>query len=444
VLNVLFGMDSAFGQFVNANINSRMRLAGQPTQPPPVRRRGGTMLDFAALPPEVNSTRMYSGPGSGPLLAAAAAWNALAAEMRSAATSYDSVIRELISAGWYGPSSASMLAAAAPYLAWLNATAAQAEQTGMQATAAATAFEAAFAMTVPPPVVAANRILLANLVATNIFGQNTPAIAATEAEYAEMWAQDAGAMSGYATASNSAAPIAPFTSPRTNTIPDAAAGQSEAVNQATSTAAGNAQSLLSGNTFSANDIAADPLAAAAPQGSLTDYLTGLLDGSNNTALGSFLGSNFFSNSVVTGSIGGGPFNPQTIIATAVGAMGTSSTVMSGLENFGFGAEGAGTAALASDTVGSAGLTGASAGIGNAHLVGSMSVPQSWASAANITPGQAAAPVGGLSDIGTSGAPAAGGPGGVAGPLGGNGRRLRRAIPRYGFRPVVMPRPPAAG
>ncbi|WP_443677692.1 PPE family protein, SVP subgroup, partial [Mycobacterium montefiorense] len=59
-------------------------------------------------------------------------------------------------------------------------------------------------------------------------------------------------------------------------------------------------------------------------------------------------------------------------------------------------------------------------------------------------GQGPAPVTGLSDIGSSGAPAAGGPGGVAGPLGGTGKRLRRAIPRYGFRPVVMPRPPAAG
>jgi PPE-repeat protein len=402
------------------------------------------MLDFAALPPEVNSVRMYSGPGSGPLLAAAAAWNALAAEMRSAATAYDSVIKQLLSAGWFGPSSTSMLAAAEPYLTWLNTTAAQAEQTGVQANAAASAFEAAYAMTVPPPVVAANRTLLANLVASNIFGQNTPAIAATEAEYAEMWAQDAAAMSGYATASNSAAQITPFTSPRTNTTPDAVAGQNEAVSQAANTAAGNAQSLLSANTFSANDLAADPLAAAAPQGSLTDYLTGLLDGSNNTALGSFLGSNFFSNSVITGSIGGGPFNPQTILASAVGAMGTSATVMQGLEEFGFGAEGAGTAALASDTVGSAGLTGASAGVANAHLVGSMSVPPSWSTAANIRPGQTAVPVTGLSDIGTSGAPAAGGPGGVAGPLGGNGRRLRRAIPRYGFRPVVMPRPPAAG
>ncbi|MCV7165183.1 PPE family protein [Mycobacterium stomatepiae] len=398
-------------------------------------------MDFSALPPEVNSTRMYAGPGSGPLLAAAAAWNALAAEMRSAATDYHSVIRELISVGWTGPSSTSMLAAAAQYLAWLNTTATQAEQTGMQANAAAMAFEAAFAMTVPPPVVTANRTLLANLVATNIIGQNSPAIAVTEAQYMEMWAQDAGAMNGYSVASNSAARMESFTSPQTNTAPDAVQGQNQAVSQALNTAAGNTQSLLSSNDVSALDVA-DP--AAVQQGPVIDYLTGLLDGSNNTALGSFLGSNFFSNTLLNGSIAGGPFNPQTILATAVGAMGTKATVMSGLDDFAFGAEGAGTAALSSSTVPSPGLTGASAGVGNAHLIGSMSVPQSWASTANITAGQGPAPVTGLSDIGSSGTPAAGGPGGVAGPLGGTGRRLRRAIPRYGFRPVVMPRPPAAG
>ncbi|WP_370494593.1 PPE family protein [Mycobacterium sp. pR1184] len=355
------------------------------------------------------------------MLSAAAAWYALAAEMRLAATGYGSVIGDLTSAGWHGPSSTSMFAAAAPYIAWLNSTAAQAEQTGMHANAAATAFEAAFAMTVPPPVVAANRTLLANLVASNIVGQNTPAIAATEAQYVEMWAQDAAAMNGYAMATISAVQLTPFTLPQANTAPDAGAGQNEAVSQAVNAAA----------------------AAAAPQGSLTDYLTGLLDGSNNSALGSFLGSTFFSNSVVTGSLGGGPFNPQTILASAVGvgAMGSSATIMSGLEEFGFGAEGAGTAALASNTVPLGGLSGASAGVGNAHLVGSMSVPQSWVSAANITPAQAAAPVTGVSDTGSS---AAGGPGGVAGPLAGNGRRLRRSIPRYGIRPVVIPRPPAAG
>ncbi|WP_272889502.1 PPE family protein [Mycobacterium montefiorense] len=398
------------------------------------------MLDFAALPPEVNSTRMYSGPGSAPLLAAATAWSTLGAEMRSAATAYDAVLRELISAGWYGPSSASMLAAAAPYLTWLNTTAGQAEQTGMQASAAATAFEAAYAMTVPPPVVAANRTLLLNLVASNIVGQNSPAIAATDAEYAEMWAQDASAMTGYSSASSSAAQITPFTSPQSNTTPDGVAGQNEAVNQAVNSAAGNAQSLMSGDTFSALDV--DP--AAAPQGSIIDYWTGFFDGTNNTALGNFLNSNFFANSILNGTIAGGPFNPQTIIGTAIGAMGTRATVLSGLGDFALNADGPGFAALASSTVPSAGLTSATAGVGNAHLVGSMSVPQSWSNAANISAGQGPAPVTGLSDIGSSGAPAAGGPGGVAGPLGGTGKRLRRAIPRYGFRPVVMPRPPAAG
>ena len=119
-------------------------------------------------------------------------------------------------------------------------------------------------MTVPPPVVAANRTLLANLVASNIFGQNTPAIAATDAEYAEMWAQDAGAMNGYSIASNSAVQITPFTSPRTNTTPDGVAGQNEAVNQAANSAAGNTQSLSSATSVAAQGGGAN--AAAAAQG----------------------------------------------------------------------------------------------------------------------------------------------------------------------------------
>jgi PPE-repeat protein len=379
------------------------------------------------------------------MLAAAAAWNTMAAEIRSAAADYDSVVTELTSAGWFGPSSTSMLAAAEPYLAWLNTTAAQAEQTGAQANAAATAFEAAFAMTVPPPVVAANRAQLAMLVATNIFGQNTPAIAATEAQYTEMWAQDAAAMNGYATASSTTTQFTPFGTPQSPTNEDGIANQTNMVAQAAKTPAGTAQSTASSAT--SNTTAASNAASSAsdPPGSLTGYLTGLLDGSNNTALGSFLQSNLVSNNIFNGSLAGGPFNPQTILATAVGAMGTRATTLSGLDDFIAGAEATASAgSLASNTVGSAGLTGASAGVGNAHLVGSLSVPQSWSSAATISPAQTATPVSGLSDIGTSGAPAAGGPGGVAGPMGGTGRRLRRGIPRYGFRPVVMPRPPAAG
>ncbi len=106
-----------------------------------------------------------------------------------------------------------MAAAAAPYVAWMNTTAAQAEETGSQAKAAVAAYEAAFAATVPPPVIEANRALLMMLIATNILGQNTPAIAATEAHYMEMWAQDATAMYAYAGSSATASQLAPFTEP---------------------------------------------------------------------------------------------------------------------------------------------------------------------------------------------------------------------------------------
>ena len=156
------------------------------------------MFDFGALPPEINSARMYAGPGSGPMMAAAAAWDGLTAQLETFAARYSAVVSELQGHSWSGASSAAMAAASAPYVAWVTTTAQQSGQAANQARAAAAAYEAAFVATVPPAVVAANRALLATLVATNYFGQNTPAIAATEAAYAEMWAQDAAAMYTYA------------------------------------------------------------------------------------------------------------------------------------------------------------------------------------------------------------------------------------------------------
>ena len=93
-------------------------------------------MDFGALPPEINSARMYSGPGSGPLLAAATGWDGLAAELTSAAASYVAVISRMTALSWHGPASASMAAAAAPYTAWMNSAAAQAEQAANQVTRA--------------------------------------------------------------------------------------------------------------------------------------------------------------------------------------------------------------------------------------------------------------------------------------------------------------------
>ncbi|MDI3313285.1 MAG: PPE family protein [Mycobacterium sp.] len=97
------------------------------------------------------------------------------------------------------------------------------------------AYEAAFAMTVPPPLITANRGLLMTLIATNIVGQSSAAIAAAEPDYAEMWAQDAAAMYGYAGSSAAASTLTPLTSPPPTTNPAGTAGR----------AAASAQSILS-------------------------------------------------------------------------------------------------------------------------------------------------------------------------------------------------------
>jgi PPE-repeat protein len=203
-------------------------------------------MDYATLPPEVNSGLMYAGPGSAPMLAAAETWETLAAELHSTANSYESVVSGLTGGTWLGPSSATMAGAAASYVAWMSGTAAQAEQTAGQARAAAAAYEAAFAATVPPPEVAANRTQLASLVATNLLGQNTPAIAATEAEYGEMWAQDAVAMYGYAGSAATATQLTPFTPPQQNTNAGGTAAQANSVSQAAEVPAGATQSAISG------------------------------------------------------------------------------------------------------------------------------------------------------------------------------------------------------
>jgi PPE-repeat protein len=228
-------------------------------------------MDFAMLPPEVNSGRMYAGPGSGPMIAAAAAWDGLAAELQSTAASYESAISELSGGPWLGPSSASMAAAVAPYMEWMTTTAAQAEQTATQAKAAAAAYEAAFAMTVPPPLITANRSLLMTLIATNIFGQNTMAIAATETDYAEMWAQDAAAMYGYAGSSAAASTLTPFTSPPPTTNPAGAGSQAAAVTQSSTSSGSQLMSALP----QALQSLASSTTSAAPAQSLSDVLTGI-------------------------------------------------------------------------------------------------------------------------------------------------------------------------
>ena len=232
---------------------------------------------YAAFPPEINSGRMYTGPGSGSMRAAAAAWDGLAAELQSTVSAYSSTIDSLIGGPWTGPSSAAMLAAITPYLSWMQATAGTAGEAAAQATAAATAYETAFAARVPPTEIAANRSQLASLVATNIFGQNTPAIAATEIQYAEMWAQDALAMDSYAGSSAAATKVTPFTAAPQITNASGLATQAAAVTQAAGTSAGSAQSIVSSLSGLPGPLSALLQIGANLATDYTDTLNGLLN-----------------------------------------------------------------------------------------------------------------------------------------------------------------------
>ncbi|BBZ48648.1 PPE family protein [Mycobacterium heidelbergense] len=183
-------------------------------------------MNFAMLAPEINSGRMYGGPGSGPMTEAAMAWDRLAVRLSTAAADYAAVTAKL-AAGRNGSAATEMIDAAAPYLRWLDATAAQAGHAAARAGAAASAHRSAVAATVPPPAIDANRARRRSLAAANCLGHNGPAIADTDADYERMWAQDVDAMRAYARAAADASTVTPFTLPPVTAGPvprNAAAG----------------------------------------------------------------------------------------------------------------------------------------------------------------------------------------------------------------------------
>ena len=413
-------------------------------------------LDFAMLPPEINSGRMYSGAGAGPMLAAASAWRGLAAELHTTALSYGSVLAALTSEGWYGPASVSMAAAASPYVAWMGATAVQAEHTAAQAEAAAGAYEMAFAATVPPSVIAENRARLMALIATNVLGQNTPAIAATEAQYAEMWAQDAAAMYGYAGASAAASQLSPFRQPNRTTSPSGLAVQSAAVAQAAATAEQpTALSQLVSATPSALQGLASPSSASAPA-DITNWLTSgwnLFDpGSGNVSTGP-LG---LLNAIFGSDTAGGKVLNSGLLNTIAGSglLAPANTIGPFTSLFGAGATGVASGDAAASALGGAitgpseGISGVggmiSGGVGNAAAVGTLSVPAGWTAGAPLA-GQLASPLAGTPMLAPPPAIAAGMPGMPGVPVGTiSGQGFGRAVPQYGFRPTFVARPPAAG
>jgi PPE-repeat protein len=357
-----------------------------------------------------------------------------------------------------------MANAAAPYVAWMNNTAVLAEQAANSARTAAAAYEQAFAATVPPPMIAANRAQTAQLVATNVLGQNTPLIAQLEAQYSQMWAQDAAAMYAYAGQSAAATKVTPFASPAHGTDSAAPAIQGAAVNNAVTTAAATTSSqnvlhqLVSSTPNSLQSLATPAATASDPVKSFWSssnplfnnpafqFLFGSTAPSSLSALvndwspyAGFLynteglpyfsigmGNNFVQMGKTLGLIGGSaPAAAGGAAKAATGGLGA----LGGLLGGGAGAGVAGAGAHVS------------AGLGNAGAVGGLTVPPSWVGGAPL-----AKPVSPLPISSVSAAPETGGAGNLLGgmPLAGVGHGAAGTGPRYGFKPTVMARPPFAG
>jgi PPE-repeat protein len=400
-------------------------------------------IDAGALPPEVTSALIYSGPGSSSLVAAASAWNALAAELASTAQGLDKVVIQLAGEEWLGPSSAAMVAAVQPYVAWVTSTAGQAEHAAAQAQSAAAAFETVFASVVPPPLIAANRVELAQAVQTNVLGLNNGVIAQLESQYAEFWAQNAAAMYSYAGSSAAATKVAPFTN--APTIANPAAALSSTASSTASSPATSIQSWIQGlltNVQSRIQNLSSPFigSSATSKSALTEIWF-LLTGQTilPTSLGALVNgyspfAGFFYNTEGLPYFSVGMANTGTQIAKSAGWLG-----------------GAAPAAAAAVPKGIGGLGGAAGGAGGqvaaglgsgAHVAG-LTVPTSWPGA---TLPSAAKPMSvvPVSEPITSGESGAGNlVGGM--PVGATGgARGAGAGPRYGFKPTVMPRPMSAG
>jgi PPE-repeat protein len=324
------------------------------------------VLNFSWLPPEINSARIFTGEGSGSLFLAASAWDGLASDLSASASSFQSVLSSLASGAWSGPASLSMAAAAAPYVTWLSAAGETAQAAASQARTAASAFESALAATVPLPLVTANRASFTSLVETNYLGQNTPAIAATEFDYVEMWAQDVAAMLGYhAGATSVAAAVSPFSLPPVSLsglegLVAPLAGASSALSVIPS-AVGEVSSLAS--TLPLSSVESVAQLAFYPASMMMSPIMMAVQSANSSGMAGAAGL----------AAAGAPKMVDAVTPKGLGGVG------GGLGS------------------------GMSAGLGQARLVGAMSVPPTWQGSMPSRMGSAA-----MSGLGGAGMPAAAG------------------------------------
>ncbi|WP_110796999.1 PPE domain-containing protein [Mycolicibacterium llatzerense] len=249
----------------------------------------GAWGDAAAMPPELNHTLLSTGDLGASLTTAAAGYESVADMLMAEITAMGINTSTTAMIGWQGAGGVAMQMSAADFMAVCAAASAWVRVGQAQAMEVTAAHTVAVQSMIPAEVCLTNRSTQAGLVASNILGQNTPAIVGLDAQYfGEFWVQNATARTGYGSVVTTAMAALSVPGPFSPTASNPATAAAS-IAQTAATEGGN--TAMQASQKSAEQIANGPLRDAASAPSSAQGMMSSMGGQMSSMLGQ-LGGQF--------------------------------------------------------------------------------------------------------------------------------------------------------
>jgi len=242
--------------------------------------------DAAAVPPELNHSMMVAGDLGESLVQAAAGYESVADMLLAELTAMSLNTSTTAMVAWQGPGGVIYEMTAAKFCAVCAAASAWVRIGQIQAAEVAAAHAAALDIMIPAAVCLTNRTTQAGLIASNIIGQNTPAIIGLEAQYDDFWVTNATARTGYGQVVSTALGALGAPPPLAPMAPDPA-GPALGVAQAAAQDGGQSALQVSSQTMTQTAEAPAQGAMSSPEGLMTSMAgqAGSLFGQLGSAFG---------------------------------------------------------------------------------------------------------------------------------------------------------------